>query len=262
MSQRVVPMPRRASPAVLRMLPSGSALVIGIALLSIGAGLYGLARETSMFAVRSIQVEGATPRVTAQAQQALRSFEDTSLLRLNGAAVIRRLEALPTVLSATYDRDFPHTLRVRLVLEQPVAVLRRGLSSWLVSARGRVMASVDPKRYLRLPRIWLVATTQVETGAILDDRSGGGAARALSVLATSPVERRVLWASVRDGSLTAGLRSGLELRFGSLSDLQLKLAIAGSILPSLAPRAAGGPAYLDLAVPDRPVAGTNPQPGG
>ena len=244
------------------MLPSGRALTIGIALLSIAAGLYGVARETSMFAVHSIQVEGAPPSVAAQAQNALRSFAGTSLLRLKGAAVVRRLEALPTVLSATYDRDFPHTLRVRLVLEQPVAVLRRGLSSWLVSGRGRVIASVDPKRYPRLPRIWLAATTQVERGTILDDQSGGAAARALAVLASSPVERRVLWASVRDGSLTAGLRSGLELRFGPLSDLRLKLAIAGSILPSLAPRAAGGPSYLDLAVPDRPVAGTNSQPGG
>jgi hypothetical protein len=121
---------------------------------------------------------------------------------------------------------------------------------------------VDPKRYPRLPRVWLGATTPVETGAILDDQSGGAAARALAVLASSPLERRVLWASVRDGALTAGLRSGLELQFGSLSDLQLKLAIAGSILPSLAPRVAGGPGYLDLAVPDRPVAGTNPQPAG
>lgn len=255
-------MPRRQSPAVLRLLPSGRALVIGIALLSIAAGLYGLARETSMFAVRSIQVEGAPQSVAAAAQKALRSFEGTSLLRLNGAAVIRRLEAMPTVFSATYDRDFPHTLRVRLVLEQPVAVLRRGPSSWLVSARGRVIDSVDPKRYPRLPRVWLGATTQVETGNILDDQSGGAAARALAVLASSPLERRVLWAGVRDGSLTAGLRSGLELRFGSLSDLQLKLAIAGSILSSLAPSAAGGPAYLDLAVPDRPVAGTNSQPAG
>jgi len=262
MSQRVVPMPRRQSPALLRMLPSGRSLVIGIALLSIAAGTYGLARETSMFAVRSVEVQGAPPSVAAHARAALRSFEGTSLLRLNGAAVIRRLEAMPTVLSATYDREFPNTLRVRLVLEQPVAVLRRGLSSWLVSARGRVIGSVDPKRYPRLPRIWLGATTEIESGTILDDQGGGAAARALAAFADSPIQRRVMWASVRDGSLTAGLRSGLELRFGSLGDLHLKLAIANSILPSLAPRAAGGPTYLDLAVPDRPVAGTNSQPGG
>ena len=51
--------------------------------------------------------------MAVQAQNELRSFEGTSLLRLNGAAVIRRLEAMPTVSSAAYDRDFPHTLRVR-----------------------------------------------------------------------------------------------------------------------------------------------------
>jgi cell division septal protein FtsQ len=183
-------------------------------------------------------------------------------LRLNGAAVIRRLESLPTVVSATYDRDFPHTLRVRVVAEQPVAVLRRGVSSWLVSERGRVMGTVDPKRYPRLPRIWLSAATQIETGALLADEEGGAAARALAAFAGSGVAPRVLWARAHGGTLTVALRSGLEVRFGPLSDLPLKLAIVKAILPALAAPSAGGPTYLDVAVPERPVAGTNSQPGG
>ena len=35
-----------------------------------------------------------------------------------------------------FDRDFPHTLRVRVRLERPVAVLRRGPDAWLVSVLG------------------------------------------------------------------------------------------------------------------------------
>ena len=260
--QSVLSLPRRRPPAVVRLLPSGRALLIGLAALSIGLGLYGLARETSMFAVRTIEIQGAPPSVAAQAHTALLSFEGTNLLRLNGAAVIRRLESLPTVVSATYDRDFPHTLRVRVVAEQPVAVLRRGVSSWLVSERGRVMGTVDPKRYPRLPRIWLSAATQIETGALLADEEGGAAARALAAFAGSGVAPRVLWARAHGGTLTVALRSGLEVRFGPLSDLPLKLAIVKAILPALAAPSAGGPTYLDVAVPERPVAGTNSQPGG
>ena len=38
--------------------------------------------------------------------------------------------------------------------------------------------------------------------------------------------------------------------------------MARTKLDLLALPAAGGPDYLDLAVPERPVAGRNPQPGG
>jgi hypothetical protein len=65
-----------------------------------------------------------------------------------------------------------------------------------------------------------------------------------------------------DGRLVAGLRSGLELRFGPPLDLGLKLAVARGVLPTLAAPSGGGPRYLDLTVPERPVAGTDPQVEG
>lgn len=247
---------------MLRFVPSGRVLAIGLASLSIAAGLYGLARETSMFAIRTVEVQGAPPPVAEQVREALRSFTGTNLLRLKGAAVIRTAESLPTVVSATYDRDFPHILSVRVVPETPVAVLRRGLSSWLVSERGRVIDEIDPTRYPRLPRIWIGAAAQIETGALLSDSDGGAAARSLAAFAGAHVARRVLWARVEDGTLTVALRSGLEVRFGPITDLALKIAIAQRIIPTLQAPSAGGPRYLDVAVPDRPVAGTNPQPGG
>jgi hypothetical protein len=52
------------------------------------------------------------------------------------------------------------------------------------------------------------------------------------------------------------LRSGIELRLGDASDLKLKLAIARRVLSRLAP--AGHGAYVDVSVPERPVALVNP----
>jgi len=42
----------------------------------------------------------------------------------------------------------------------------------------------------------------------------------------------------------------------------LKLAVAQNILTTLPPPRAGGPQYLDVSVPERPVAGSDSQVGG
>ncbi|HXY85656.1 MAG TPA: FtsQ-type POTRA domain-containing protein [Gaiellaceae bacterium] len=262
MSPSVLSLPRRRPPAVLQLLPSGRALIVAGASVLAAVSLYVLARETSMFAIRTIDVRGASPALSAQAQGAIDSFVGTNLLRLNGAAVVRRLEQLPGIASASYDRDFPHTLRVFVVPERASAVLRQGTSSWLVSAGGRVIASVDPSRYPRLPRIWLPQTVQVEVGSVLEEDSGGAAARSLAALEQSRLTRGVAWARVANGQLTVGLRSGLEVLFGNQTELGLKAAIVRQILPTIVPASAGGPTYLDVSVPERPVSGINPQPSG
>ena len=51
--------------------------------------------------------------------------------------------------------------------------------------------------------------------------------------------------------------SGVALRFGAPSDLALKIAVVRAILPTL--HVSGG-GYLDVSVPERPVAGTDSQP--
>jgi hypothetical protein len=55
--------------------------------------------------------------------------------------------------------------------------------------------------------------------------------------------------------LTFSLASGLELRLGDASALPLKFAVAAELLHSIPSPAHGGPRYLDLVVPSRPVAG-------
>jgi POTRA domain, FtsQ-type len=261
-SQNALSLPSRRAPTALRLVPPGNAVAIALALVLGGIGMYGLARETSMFAVRTVQVEGAPRPVAAQVRAALRSFDGTSLLSLKGAAVLRRAEELPTVVSASYDRDFPHRLRVRVVPEVPAAVVRQGVSSWLASARGRVIALTDRTRFRSLPRIWLSPSVAVEVGDVLMDAGGGTAARALAVFAAARFARAVRWAHMQHGVLTMGLRTGLELRLGPATDLGLKVAIARRIVPTLIRPSSGGPAYLDLTVPERPVAGTNPQVEG
>ena len=247
---------------MLRFAPSGRSLAAGAALALIAAGLYGLARESSMFSVRAIEVEGASPALAAKVRAELASYEGRSLVALDGAAVEQHVDGLSAVRSSVVDRAFPHTLRIRIVPELPVAVLRRAAESWLVSARGRVIGTIERGSHRALPRIWLPPRTEIEDGALLADEPGGLAARSLAAFVGSGFPERITFVRALDGQITLGLRGGLEIRLGSPVDLRLKIAIAHGILPTLALPAAGGPDYLDITVPERPVAGRKPQLAG
>ena len=178
----------------------------------------------------------------------------TNLLALDGRALERRAEALPTVVSVSYDRAFPHTLRIRVVPERTVAVLHRGTETWLVSARGRVVERVPTGTDPALARIWVPRKADVEVGAFLPPEGGGTAARTLAAASRFPA--RIATVSLAHGELVFRLHSGLELRLGDPNDVRLKLAIARQALAQLP----AGATYVDVSVPGRPVAGSdNPQ---
>ncbi len=254
----VLPLPAKARRFDLaRLLPSGRSVVIAIVIAALGGGAYLLARESSLFALQKIDVVGAPPSVAARVRAALAPFDGASLVTLDGPAVRRSLAELPVVAAARYDRDFPHTLRVFVRPERPVAVLRRGAESWLVSTRARVMARLDRGAERGLPRIWATRAVSVSLGATLSGDAARGV-EAVTPLAGRRFGRRV--ASVRAGEkeLTLVLRSGLELRLGNTADLPLKLAVGQRIAHLLG----NAPGYVDLSVPGRPVSGANPKVAG
>jgi cell division protein FtsQ len=242
--------------AAARMLPSGRALVVGFALIAAAVGSYVVARETSVFAIRSLEVEGASPRVAAHVRGALAGLDGTSLLALTPSEVRARLDRLPDVASVTYDRSFPHTLRVSVVPAHSIAVLRRGADAWIVSSRGRIVRTAGPRAAPRLPRIWLPRSVDIEIGAQLADADATRAVAALAVARKEGFTARIAAVRAHD-ELTFVLGSRLEIRFGDPTALAAKVAVARAILP----RAAGA-AYLDVSAPDRAVVGTNSQVSG
>jgi cell division septal protein FtsQ len=239
---------------ILGLLPSGRSLVAGFAIVLGAVGVYVLARQTPMFALNRIEVRGAPAPVAAHVRAALAPLEGTSLLKLDSAEVARLLAGLPDVAAAGYDRDFPHTLRVVVRAEHPVAVARRGPKAWLVAASTRTIAAVPLKTHAALPRIWLAHSGEPQVGASITDRFGLRAVRALVFAREARFGERVRMVRVRERDLTFLLDSGLELRLGNLRAVPLKLAITAKVLPGLLAR--GGYKYLDLSVPERPVAGT------
>ncbi len=234
-----------------RFAPSGPSILTGLLILAAAAGAYALARGTSAFAVESVTVRGAPAHVATDVRTALASSRGQSLLALDLAALRRRVEAVPTVSSVSFDRAFPHTLTATVVPERPVAVLRRGGSSWLVGASGRVLTELRKGDRAGLPRIWLPRKTEVELGKPIagDVRA---AVYAVVPLVRRPLSFRVTAVRANEEELTLVLRSGLELRLGDRSDRALKLEIARRILAAVG--SSGG--YLDVSVPQRPVFGS------
>lgn len=249
---------RRAAPSLqlARLAPSGRSILIGVALFALAVGGYVAARETSIFAVRTIVISGGDPALQAQVKAALADEVGQSLMKVDGNTLARRLTPLPGVRSFRYDRSFPNTLRLVLRPEQPVLVLRRGADAYLVAATGRVIRSLAHPRLSHLPRLWVTRDVQVRVGEPLPG-AVGAAATALAPLQGAPLPGGVRL--VRGGKeLTLVLGGGREVRLGDHGDLQLKIAIARRILRATA-AGATGKGYLDVSVPERPVLNLDPK---
>jgi cell division protein FtsQ len=252
----VLPFPGRARVAAGSLAPTARSVLITLAVL-LGAGLaYAVARQTSLFAITTIRVEGAPPGVAREVRDAAQRSEGENLLRLDGAALLKQLRALPDVAAVRYDRHFPHTLRLIVTPERPVAVLRQGSASWVVSMRGRVIRAVPVHTRKRLPRIWLPRSVDPTVGKLLHDRVAVRAVAALNPLVRDPLPARIANVRLDGRELTLVTASHIELRLGRPVDIPLKLAIARRLLPRVAP-ASGGIAYLDVSIPERTVSGVD-----
>ena len=231
-------------------------MLAGFALLAAAAIAYLGARETSLFAVRSIVVTGAPPRVAAHVRAELRPLAGMSLLAVDGSDIRGRLDRLPDVAAVTYDRDFPHTLRLVVTPAHSIAVLRRGAAAWILSSSGSVVRQTGIFAAPRLPRIWVARTADVEIGSALADDDASRALHALASARAAGFAERIATVRAAD-ELTFVLASGFELRLGSADRLETKLAVVRAILPQ-----AQGAAVLDVSVPERPVTMGNSQVEG
>ena len=252
-----LPLPAQVRSGLLRR-PSARALALTAAALVVLGLAYFAARETSLFAVRKVEVTGAPPAVERAVEQAAAPFVGESLVDLDRNELREILAALPSLRSFHVDRAFPTTLRITVVAERPAAVLRRGPDAWLVSERGRVIADVEKDARKDLPRIRLQDQASPVPGGVL---AADQADEALAAVAALPARfsERVRSVRTREGSIILLLHTGPEVRLGGAEELPLKIAVAAAVLRSLSPEEEQELAYLDVSTPERPVGGSNLQ---
>jgi cell division protein FtsQ len=250
--------PRLRLPTPSALLPSRRIAVITGAVVVALALAYLAARTTPLFAVRTVEVAGAPARVSEEVKAAAARFRGASLVALDGADLIRRVESLPSVVSARYDRAFPHTLRIFVVPERPVAVVAYRGSAWVVSERGRVVSRAGRRELRKYPHIDLEAAQRLTPGETIRDPLVWAP---LGVLAkideTFPV--RVRAGLLDESKLVLVLAASTELRLGEPVDLDVKLAVAARVLRTLSREERARLAYLDVSLPARAVAAENTQ---
>jgi cell division protein FtsQ len=234
----------------VRFVPSGRLLLVTFAAVVAVGIAYWIAHATGVFAVERVVVRGAPPELSRDVVRATRDVVGRSLVAVDAEQVEGKLRALPGVAGVSVDRAFPDTLVVRVAPERAVAVVRRGRSAWLATGAGKVIREIETGTQRHLPRLWLARGATIRVGGQIP---AGliSATRALAAAHAAGLGGRVKGVRLSGDELTLVLRRGLELRLGRTADVGMKLAIAREVLGLVD----GAATYIDVSVPQRPVAG-------
>ncbi|MDP1846245.1 MAG: cell division protein FtsQ/DivIB [Solirubrobacteraceae bacterium] len=222
-------------------------VVLGIAvLLAVLAPLALWLRTSSLVAVERVSVTGIDGTQAAQIKRALTSAgRDMTTLDVRERALLSAVAAYPIVRSLRTETDFPHGLKIVVNAYEPVAALRSGAGLTAVAADGTLLRGTATRG---LP----VVAVGGRRGAHRLRR--GEALGAVRLMAAAPRALRGRVARVYRGprGLTTTMDNGPKLYFGGATRPGAKWGAAAQVLASSTSR---GAAYLDLRIPERPVAG-------
>jgi cell division protein FtsQ len=243
-------MPRRRS-ARLRVpglpRPPVRLLVALVLLGALGYGAWTWLRDSSLAAVRDVEITGATSSEESKVRAALdAAARDMTTLHVRKEALRASVAQYASVAGLEVRSDFPHTLRIRVLEHKPVAVLVSGDREIAASGDGLLLQGVVADG--DLPVI------KTDAPPVGDRVSNANTRTALAIAAAAPDEllRRIdrLWTGPR--GMMLALVDGPDLIFGDASDARRKWLSAARVL---ADPSAAGATYLDVRIPERVAAG-------
>ena len=222
-------------------------LLLAVVLAGLGYGGWMWLRDSSLAAVRDVEVTGATSSEEARVRAALDSAgRDMTTLHVREQALRSAVAQFSSVASLQVQSDFPHTLRIHVLEHTPVAVLVSGDQEIAASGDGLLLKGVVADGDLPVIRM---------DGVPAGDRvQNANTKTALTLAATAPVEirRRIdrLWTGPR--GMMLALVDGPDLIFGDASDARDKWLAVTRVL---ADPSSAGATYLDVRIPERVAAG-------
>jgi cell division protein FtsQ len=249
----------RALPRLALRLPRRLRRLLVVALIlaaALTATYYGWLRDSSLVQVRDVSVAGLTgpdaPRVRKLLQEAALGM---TTLHVREDLLRRAVAAEPSIRSLRAMPDFPHGLRIDVLENHPVAAVTiPGSGRVPVAGNGTLMPA--EKGGPAVPDLRIGGSIDIarsgDAPARLDDQA---AARLVRVAASAPpaLLRRASSIEQRAGQgIVVVLRGGPPVVFGDASRLPAKWEAAAGVLAS---SAATGATYVDVSLPDRPVAG-------
>ncbi|MDX6683737.1 MAG: cell division protein FtsQ [Solirubrobacteraceae bacterium] len=217
----------------------------GLLLAAVGSGLW--LRSSSLVDVRQVSITGIEGRQAAEIRDALAvAALDMTTLAIDEDKLRHAVSAYPVVRSLRTSVDLPHRLRIDVDAYDAVAALapRRG-SPTAVAADGTLLRGASTKN------VPLVGVRRLPGGAHVGDAR---ALRAIGLLgaAPAPLRRRVVRVFQGRRGYAATVHDGPKLYFGGRARLRAKWAAAALVLASPTSQ---GATYVDVRVPERPVAG-------
>lgn len=249
---RAISLPRLGS------LPSAKILmrrVVALTLLALVlAAVYLLwLRDVGLVAVTDVNVRGAGDRSDLVSKVEAVGLEQ-STLHVDQSALLAEIADDPAVSGLAASTDFPHGLEVTLDLRAPAAFIAdQGI---VVAGDGVVLERTD-EAPAGLPEISVDGTA---ASAAVGEPIDGDAAAMASVLGAAPGPLAAQVSEARNDPsfgilVIAG--DGIELRFGDPERAEAKWRAAAAVLadPQL-----GDIGYIDLSLPERPVAGSGTLP--
>jgi cell division protein FtsQ len=222
-------------------------VVLGVAvLIAVLTPLALWLRNSGLVRVQRVQVTGiGGPQRTAIRAALTEAALDMTVLHLRGDALRTAVEPYPVVRSLRTETDFPHGLRIVVNAYEPVAALQASGRLTAVAADGTVLRGA-PTRGLPVVRV------RAMPGG--DRVRDPGAVGAIDLLAAAPAALRARVARIYQGpqGLAATVQNGPKLYFGGAARFEAKWDAAALVLAESSSR---GASYVDLRVPERPVAG-------
>lgn len=166
----------------------------------ISDGLYAMTAKSG-FSVQGIYLEGRNRTLMRDIEKALDVQRGESIFKVDLDDVRMRLEDIPSVRAAAVERALPHTLYVRVMEREPVALWQQEGKMALVDEKGKVMADIDITPYQDLPLI-------IGEGAPMR------VAEALHILAAEPELAKQVAAAIRVGGRRWNIRmnNGTEIK--------------------------------------------------
>jgi cell division septal protein FtsQ len=249
---------RAAAAATLRTLPR---VAVGLppklrrrltVLLAIAGVLaivyYGWFRNSSLVRVEKVTVTGLTTERAPEIRAALsRAARGMTTLNADADGLRKAVASEPVVRNVTVESDFPHGLKIDVTENVPRALLVGAGRRVAVAGNGTVLTGQHVESTLPVIRL----SDPPDRG-----RVGNPSVQALvQVAGAAPLAILGRLSSItrRPGKgIVAVVRNGPDVYLGEATQLGAKWADAVAIL---ADRRSQGAAYVDVTMPDRPVAG-------
>jgi cell division protein FtsQ len=241
---RTVPRAALAIPAPVRR-----PLAIGLAALLVLWSLYTFwFKDSSFVRIDHVKITGLNTRDAHRIQAALTSAaHDMTTLHVRRDQLLAAVAGYTAVKDVVVTAHFPHSLTIKVVQERPVVMLQVDGGHMMLAADGSVL------RGLRSP--YPLPAIRSRGGVPQSKLTDPLALRELAVAAAAPRPLARKIAAVGMGAtrgLVVKLRHGPQVVFGDDSQIDAKWAAAAAVL---ADSRAKGATYIDVRLPQRPVAG-------